>query len=103
MSRPALFLDRDGVINVNHGYVHKPDNFNFIEGIFELVRIANRAEYLVIVVTNQAGIGRDYYTEQDFLTLTDWMKDQFATHDGHIDDVYYCPYHPQHGVGDFIS
>ncbi len=59
--RPALFLDRDGVINVDHAYVHHPKDFQFIEGVFELVAAANKAGYLVVVVTNQAGIGRGYY------------------------------------------
>ena len=62
MSRPALFLDRDGVINVDYGYVHRPEEFEFVEGIFDLVAVANKAGYLVVVVTNQAGIGRGYYT-----------------------------------------
>ena len=80
MNKPALFLDRDGVINVNHGYVHSPENFEFIDGIFEVVIAANRAGYLVIVVTNQAGIGRGYYTVAKFNALTDWMKERFAKH-----------------------
>ncbi len=60
MNRPALFLDRDGVINVDHGYVHRPEEFEFVEGIFDVVVAAKRAGYIVIVVTNQAGIGRGY-------------------------------------------
>jgi len=99
--RPALFLDRDGVINIDHGYVYCPADFQFIEGIFELVAAANRAGHLVIVVTNQAGIGRGYYTEKDFHALTDWMKDQFVQHGAYIDDVYFCPFHPEHGIGDY--
>lgn len=97
--RPALFLDRDGVINVDHGYVCKPEDFDFVDGIFELVAEANRLEYLVVVVTNQAGIGRGYYTEADFLALTDWMCTQFVEHGARIDAVYFCPDHPEHGIG----
>lgn len=97
--RPALFLDRDGVINVDHGYVFTPEKFDFIEGIFELVAHANNSGYLVVVVTNQAGIGRGYYTEDDFHALTDWMCSKFAEHNARIDAVYFCPYHPDHGVG----
>jgi D-glycero-D-manno-heptose 1,7-bisphosphate phosphatase len=63
VKRKALFLDRDGVINIDYGYVHEPENCVFIEGIFELVRRANAAGYVVAVVTNQAGIGRGYFTE----------------------------------------
>ncbi|OOY42135.1 HAD-IIIA family hydrolase, partial [Solemya velum gill symbiont] len=65
MTRPALFLDRDGVINVDHGYVYKPEDVEFVNGIFELVAEAKRAGLLVVVITNQAGIGRGYYSEND--------------------------------------
>ena len=101
MKKPALFLDRDGVINVDHGYVHTPEEFEFVGGIFELVATANRAGYLVIVVTNQAGIARGYYSETQFHSLTDWMKARFAEHGGQINAVYFCPHHPEHGIGEF--
>jgi D-glycero-D-manno-heptose 1,7-bisphosphate phosphatase len=97
----ALFLDRDGVINVDHAYVHQIENFHFIDGIFELVAAAKSAGYLVVVITNQAGIGRGYYTEQVFLTLMTWVKQQFLQHQGDIDKVYFCPYHPVHGLGNY--
>ena len=73
----ALFLDRDGVINVDYGYVHKIENFDFVDGIFDLCKEAEEKGYLIIVVTNQAGIAREYYTEDDFLKLTNWMKNEF--------------------------
>lgn len=101
MNRPALFLDRDGVINVDHGYVCRPDDFEFVDGIFDLVIAANRAGYLVVVVTNQAGIGRGYYSEADFQALTDWMNARFVVQGGCIDAVYFCPFHPEHGVGEY--
>lgn len=101
MNRPALFLDRDGVINLDHGYVHKSENFQFIDGIFELVAAANRAGYLVVVVTNQAGIGRGYYSESQFHELSQWMRSRFAEHGGQIDGVYFCPYHSEHGIGEY--
>lgn len=101
MMRRALFLDRDGVVNVNHGYVHKQENFEFIEGIFELVRKAREYGYIVLVVTNQAGIGRGYYSEEEFQTLTEWMKAQFAACGAAIDAVYFCPDHPLHGEGHY--
>lgn len=101
MNRPALFLDRDGVINVDHGYVHTPEAFEFVEGIFELVASANRNGYLVVVVTNQAGIGRGFYSELVFHALTKWMKARFAEHGGIIDAVYFCPYHSEHGIGEY--
>jgi len=102
MKRPALFLDRDGVINIDHGYVHRPVDVEFLDGIFELVAEAKRAGYLVVVVTNQAGIGRGYYSEADFQELMDWMKSRFVEHGGQIDAVYFCPYHPEHGVGKYL-
>lgn len=97
--RPALFLDRDGVINVDHGYVHRQQDFHFIEGIFDLVRTANQLGYVICVVTNQAGIGRGYYTEKDFELLTQWMLEQFRVHGANIDGVYHCPFHYEHGIG----
>jgi D-glycero-D-manno-heptose 1,7-bisphosphate phosphatase len=101
MTKPALFLDRDGVINVDHGYVHKVEEFEFVDGIFELVAAAQKAGYLVVVVTNQAGIGRGYYTEADFHLLMDWVRAEFVARGGQIDAVYFCPFHPEHGLGDY--
>ena len=97
--RPALFLDRDGVINVDHGYVHKPEQVSFIPGIFELVARARAAGMAVVVVTNQAGIGRGYYSEADFLAFTAWMQAAFERRGAPIDRVYFCPDHPEHGLG----
>ena len=90
--RPALFLDRDGIINVDRGYVGKREDFEFYPGIFELCRIAKQLGYLIFVVTNQSGIERGYYTEQDFLNLNDWMCAVFKEHGAEIDKVYYCPF-----------
>ena len=97
--RPALFLDRDGVINIDHAYVCTQEQFEFIEGIFELCRHAKGLGYLVFVITNQAGIGRGYYTEQEFLEFTEWMCGVFAAQGAAIDKVYFCPFHPEYGVG----
>ena len=99
--RPALFLDRDGVINVDHGYVFKQEHFEFVPGIFELCRVARGRGYAVLVVTNQAGIGRGFYTEQDFHALTHWMCGVFAREGAAVDKVYFCPSHPEHGVGGY--
>jgi len=97
----ALFLDRDGVINHDSGYTSKVEDFRFIDGIFDVCRTAKQLGYLLIVVTNQAGIGRGYYSEQDFLDLTEWMCEQFAAENAFINDVFYCPYHPEHGAGSY--
>ena len=99
--RRALFLDRDGVINHDAGYTSSVENFRFIDGIFDLCRAASRSDYQLIVVTNQAGIGRGYYSEADFSTLTDWMCDRFRVEGAPIADVFYCPFHPEHGVGGY--
>ena len=99
--RPALFLDRDGVINVEKNYVYRIEDFEFIDGIFELCKTAQDLGYAIVVITNQAGIGRGYYTEADFHHLNDWMIDQFRQRGIHIDGVYFCPYHPTAGIGEF--
>jgi D-glycero-D-manno-heptose 1,7-bisphosphate phosphatase len=97
--KPALFLDRDGVINVDHGYVFRQSDFEFTEGIFDLCRHAKSAGYLIFVVTNQAGIGRGLYSEDDFHDLTRWMCHVFVREGCAIDKVYFCPTHPEHGIG----
>lgn len=97
----ALFLDRDGVINLEKNYVHKIEDFEFIDGIFELTKYFQDKGYLIIVITNQAGIGRGYYTEEDFHKLNDWMIDQFKQRGILITEVYYCPFHPTHGIGKY--
>lgn len=99
MKRRALFLDRDGVINHDHGYVHRTEDFDFVDGIFDLTAAAARFGYLIIVVTNQAGIARGMYSEADFEALTSWMVAEFARRDIPITDVLYDPYHPIHGTG----
>jgi D-glycero-D-manno-heptose 1,7-bisphosphate phosphatase len=97
--RRALFLDRDGVINVDRGYVCTQNQFEFVEGVFDLCRYAKVSGYLVIVVTNQAGIGRGYYSEQDFAELTNWMCARFQDRGAPISKVYHCAFHPEHGIG----
>ena len=94
-------MDRDGVINVNHGYVHKIEEFQFIDGIFDLTRLALSKDYVICVVTNQAGIARGYYTESDFEQLSSWMCGQFEAEGVIIDKVYFSPYHPVHGLGHY--
>jgi len=98
----ALFLDKDGVINVDHGYVCTPERTEFIDGIFELCRAATGHGCLNVVITNQAGIARGYYTEKEFLAYMDWMRGEFRRRGAQLDAVYYCPHHPVHGVGDYL-
>jgi D-glycero-D-manno-heptose 1,7-bisphosphate phosphatase len=97
----ALFLDRDGVINVDHAYVHRIEQFEFVPGIFELVRCARAIGRRVVVVTNQAGIGRGLYSEEDFVSLTQWMCGVFEQAGAAIDGVYHCPTHPTAGIGQY--
>ena len=101
MTRSALFLDRDGVINVDRHYVCTREQFEFVDGIFDLCGGATRLGYLLIVVTNQAGIGRGLFTEEDFRQLTDWMRGVFRERGAPLTAVYHCPYHPEHGVGEY--
>src|SRR3569623_972448 len=103
MSCPAVFLDRDGVININHGYVHKPENFDFIEGIFDVAQHAHELGYKLVVITNQAGIGRGYYSEADFHLLTQWMCEQFVQVGAPISQVYFSPFHPTAGLGIYLK
>ena len=95
----ALFLDRDGVINEDRRYVHRIEDFRFIDGIFDICRAASDAGMAIIVVTNQAGIGRGFYTEPQFHILTEWMNARFADQGVTIDQVYHCPHHPVGGTG----
>lgn len=93
--RPTLFLDRDGVLNVDHGYVHRWEDFDWIPGAREAVRRFNEAGWLVIVITNQSGIGRGYYTEGEMHALHQHMQAGLAEAGARIDAFYYCPQHPE--------
>jgi D-glycero-D-manno-heptose 1,7-bisphosphate phosphatase len=101
MNVPALFLDRDGVINREIGYLHRPEDVVWVPGIFDLCRTAIGLGYRLVVVTNQSGIARGYYTQEDFDALTAWMKSVFLAESAPLDAVYCCPYHPEHGVGPY--
>lgn len=87
----ALFLDRDGTINVDHGYVYREEDFDFIPGIFELCAHAQKLGYLIIIVTNQSGIARGYYSENDYDNITKYMIGEFARRGIVISDVFHCP------------
>jgi len=90
----ALFLDRDGVVNIELNYLYKVDDFKFIDGIFELCRHYQDLGYIIIVVTNQSGIARGYYNEEDFKKLSAWMLEEFVKEGIEIKKVYHCPHHP---------
>lgn len=99
----ALFLDRDGVINEDYGYVHKIEDFHFREGIFDVCRAAHKARMKIIVVTNQAGIGRFLYSPDQYQHITGYMIDKFGESGINISGVYHCPYHAICGIGHFKS
>jgi len=99
--RSALFLDRDGVVNEERNYVYRIEDFEFVDGIFDLCWSAKLVGMAVVVITNQAGIGRGYYMEAQFHDLTEWMCNRFLEKGVAIDGVYYCPYHPVYGVGKY--
>jgi len=90
----ALFLDRDGVINKDIPYLSKIVDIQFIYGIFKLVQAAKNKNYKVIIITNQSGVARGYYSKNDFWILMSWMKEQFLIRNSYIDKIYFCPHHP---------
>jgi D-glycero-D-manno-heptose 1,7-bisphosphate phosphatase len=95
MSIKTIFLDRDGVINKETNYLHQIDKFEFIEGIFEACDYFIKLKYKIIIVTNQSGIGRGYYSDKDFQVLTQWINAKFLKKNIDILDVFYCPHTPK--------
>jgi len=90
----TIFLDRDGVINVEKNYLYKIDNFEFIDGVFRACLHFARRGYRIIIITNQSGISRGYYSIQDYEILTKWMLKQFNSRQIEILDVFHCPHSP---------
>lgn len=91
----AIFLDRDGVINIDKAYVYRIEDFEFCEGVFEALSHFQKLGYLLIIVTNQSGIGRGYYSEEDFQTLSAWMRNEFLEAHIKLDAIYHCPHAPE--------
>ncbi len=98
---PALFLDRDGVINHEVGYLYRSEDVRWVEGIVPLCRTAMSLGYRIVVITNQSGIARGLYTQHDFENLTRWMRAELLRDHVTLDAVYCCPFHPEHGIGDY--
>ena len=96
--RPALFLDRDGVINTDHGFVGSRDRFDWVDGARDAIRLATERGWHVFIVTNQSGVARGMYDEAAVHALLDWIGDEARAAGGTIDDVRYCPYHPDASV-----
>jgi D-glycero-D-manno-heptose 1,7-bisphosphate phosphatase len=100
-SRRAAFLDRDGVINIDHGWVGRREDFSFVPGVLDGARRLHDLGFVLVVVTNQSGIGRGLYTPSAFRQLTDWMKIRFEAAGAPLLGVYFCPHHPTEAVGEY--
>ncbi len=98
---PAIFLDRDGTINVDHGYVHEIDNFQFIDGVIDAMRELKEMGFALVIVTNQSGIARGMYSEEQFMQLTEWMDWSLADRDIDLDGIYFCPHLPDASVENY--
>src|SRR5579883_1346286 len=98
-TRPALILDRDGVINHDAGYLHRIEECRFVDGIFAMTAAFAARGFAIVIATNQSGIGRGYYGEADFAAFMDWMRGEFAAQGVAIAGVYHCPDHPTAGIG----
>ena len=103
LTRPAAFLDRDGVVNLDHGYVHKAEQFDWAPEAVAAIKALNDAGRYVFVVTNQAGVGRGYYQEEDVRALHRWMQAQLRPQGAHIDAFRFCPHHPTEGKGRYLK
>ena len=94
MKKPAIFLDRDGVINIEKGYVYNISDFEWISGAKNTIKFLNDSDYYVFVVTNQSGISKGLYSENDVIKLHEYINQELKMIDAHIDDFFYSPYHP---------
>ena len=99
--QPAVFLDRDGTINLDKGYFYRPEDFEFEDGAVEAIRQLNQAGYKIFVVSNQAGIALGHFSEAQVETLHGWLAAELAKQEACIDGFYYCPHHAQLGVGQY--
>ena len=99
--RPAAFLDRDGILNHDTGYIHRAADFIWVDGAIDAIRYLNERNYLIFVVTNQAGIARGLYSEADVLSLHGWVGEQLARSNAKVDAFYFCPHHPTEGAAPY--
>ena len=101
MCRPTIFLDRDGTLNEEVNYLHRPKDLRLLPTAANAVRLWNQAGFRVAVITNQAGVARGYYREEDVKHLHEYMNQVLAEEQAHIDGFYFCPHHPEHGIGKY--
>lgn len=97
--KKTVFLDRDGTMNVEVHYLHRLEDLKLIPGTAKAVRMFNEAGFRVVVVTNQAGVARGYYGEEEVRSLHLYLNELLKKENAHVDDFYYCPHHPEHGIG----
>ena len=97
----VIFLDRDGTINVEKNYLYRPEDLVLIPGTASAIRMFNEHGFKTVVVTNQAGVARGYYTEEDVRRLHEFLNITLLKEGAHIDHFFYCPHHPEHGIGDY--
>ncbi|MGL5123058.1 MAG: D-glycero-beta-D-manno-heptose 1,7-bisphosphate 7-phosphatase [Fusobacteriaceae bacterium] len=97
--KKAIFLDRDGTINVEKNYLYKIEEFEFEKGSLEAIKIFTELGYEIIIVTNQSGIAREYFSENDFKKLNDYMVKKIKEYGGKVTNTYYCPHHEEKGIG----
>lgn len=95
LQKPAVFLDRDGVLNIDKGYVYRKEDFIWIDGAKEAVKLLNDLNFYVFVVTNQSGVARGYYTEDDIQKLHQWMNEELSKIGASVNGFYYCPHLPE--------
>lgn len=95
--RPALFLDRDGIIIKDNGYVNSVENTQFFQEAINLIKFARKSGYLIFVVTNQAGVARQYFTEEELIVYNSWLMSKLSELKSDVDELVYCPSHPMYG------
>lgn len=100
--KKAVFFDRDGVINIDRAYVYKVEDFELVDGILEAAKYLYDAGYLLVIITNQSGIARGYYSEDDLARLNAHTKQLFDNAGAPIAQIYYCPHHPNKGLAQYV-